>query len=374
VLAIAFTVLRYAGALDAQSRLVDFLGSEVLPELGDLAGQLQAFSEKISTGAAGPIGLFFTFVACYSLYGAVDKVFNDIWRVHVRRSLIRKVLTFYALVTLLPVLAGVYLYWTGKLLASGPAARFLGPLAIQLVALLMTNKLLPHMAVKWRAAVIGTLVTALLLEGLKWGFVTFAKKILLASYTGIYGPAALVPMLLVWMYASWLLVLLGAEIAHAIQNMKRLEAEDRRATGEEPFNGLVAAQVLATVAADYERGGRGLSVEALAQEFRLSVEVMERLCVRLKQHNLVAEVQGDRQGFILGRAAGAIRLEEIFAAFRATDLDMADGATAPALTSVAGDLEKARHDRIAEITVADLLPGEDIGPTRFSARGRGPSG
>jgi membrane protein len=360
VLAIALFVLRSTGALDAQSRLVDFLARQVLPDLGDLAGQLQSFSEKISTGAAGGVGLAFTFVACYSLYGAVEKVFNDIWRVHVRRSLVRKLLTFYALVTLLPVLAGLYLYYSGKLVTSGGAARFFGPLGFQLVALFLTNKLLPHMPIKWRAAVIGTLVTALLLEALKWGFVTFAKKILLASYTGIYGPAALVPMLLVWMYASWLLVLLGAEIAHAIQNMKRLEAEDRRATGEEPVNGFVAAQLLAAVAADYEKGGRGLTVEHLAQEFRLSVEVVERLCLRLKQRALIAEVQGDKQGLIPGRAANAIRVEEVLASFRATDLDLADGFTSPVLAALVTNLEQNRHERIADLTVADLLPGKDV--------------
>jgi DNA-binding IscR family transcriptional regulator len=101
--------------------------------------------------------------------------------------------------------------------------------------------------------------------------------------------------------------------------------------------------------------------------------MVERLCLRLKQHNLVAEVQGDRQGFILGRAAGGIRLEEVLTAFRATDLDMADGATAPALAALASDLEQARHDRIAEMTMADVLPGDDIGSGRFSARRREPS-
>jgi membrane protein len=359
ILAIAFTVLRGAGALDAESRLVDFLAREVFLD-ADLARRLQEFSEKISTGAAGSLGLLFTFVTCYSLYDGVEQIFNDIWRVHVRRALMRKFLTFYALVTLLPVLAGLYLYWSGKLAASAPVLRFLGPFAIQFVALLLTNKLLPHTTVRWRAAVVGTMVTALLLESLKWIVVTFAKAILLTSYTGVYGSVALVPMLLIWIYSSWVLILLGVEIAHAMQNLRRLEAQDHRRLGDEPVNGLVATQLLAAVAGDHERGGRGLGVDALAQEFGLSPEVVERICDRLKERGLIAEVQGDKQGFIPGRAATAIPVADVLAAFRSTDLATADGLTSKALAALITDLQADRTKRIDGLTVADLIPRDEV--------------
>ncbi|HXU80987.1 MAG TPA: YhjD/YihY/BrkB family envelope integrity protein, partial [Polyangia bacterium] len=301
-------------------------------------------------------GLAFTFVTCFSLYTGVERIFNDIWRVHVRRALMRKFLTFYALVTLLPVLAGFYLYWSGKLVQSGPAARFFGPFGIQFVGLLLTNKLLPNTNVKWRPAIAGTMVTALLLEGTKWGFLTFAKTILLTSYKGVYGPVALVPMLLVLVYVSWVLVLLGAEIGHAIQNLKRLEIQDQRRPGDEPMNGLVAIQLLAAVAGDHERGGRGLAVETLAQEFGLSPEAIERICDRLKERGLIAEVQGDKQGFIPGRAATAITVADVLVAFRSTDLEAAHGLTSTALASLIGNLQDDRKKRIEGLTLADLVP------------------
>jgi membrane protein len=364
IMAIAFTVLRSAGSMDSESRLIDFLGAYVFLD-SDISQHLHDFSEKISTGAAGGLGLLFTFVACYSLYGAVERIFNDIWRVHVRRPLMRKFLTFYALVTLLPVLAGLYLYWSGRLVVAAPAARFFGPFAIQFAALMLTNKLLPATNVRWLAAVIGGVVTSLLLEGLKWGFVTFIKKILLASYTGVYGPVALVPMLLVWIYSSWVLVLLGVEIAHAIQNLRRLEAEDNRRPGDEPINGLVGLQLLAAVAGDHERGGRGLSVESLAQAFGLSPEIIERVAERLKKRGLIAEVQGDKQGFIPGRAATAIPIADVLAAFRSTDLEVAEGLTSPTLAALISDLQDDRRKRVDGLTVADLVPRADAAaPTR----------
>jgi membrane protein len=358
IMAVALTVLRSAGSKDSESRLIEFLGTYIFLD-SDISQHLRDFSEKISTGAAGGLGLLFTFAACYSLYAAVERIVNDIWRVHVRRSLMRKFLTFYALVTLLPVLAGLYLYWSGKLVLAAPAARFFGPFGIQFAGLMLTNKLLPATNVRWSAAFVGAVVTSLLLEGLKWGFVTFAKAILLTSYTGVYGPVALVPMLLVWIYSSWVLVLLGVEIAHAMQNLRRLEAEDHRRPGDEPINGLVALQVLAAVAGDHERGGRGLTAEALAQTFGLSPDIIERVSERLKRGGLIAEVQGDKQGFIPGRAAGAIPITEVLGAFRSTDLEAAEGLTSPALAALINDLQDDRRKRVDGLTVADLVPRAD---------------
>ena len=92
------------------------------------------------------------------------------------------------------------------------------------------NKLLPNTVVRWPAALAGTLVTgAAAGVGSSGCCLNFAKKILLDSYSGVYGPVALVPMLLGWIYPSWPLILLGVEMANAIQNLRLLEAEDRRA-------------------------------------------------------------------------------------------------------------------------------------------------
>ncbi len=125
---------------------------------------------------------------------------------------------------------------------------------------------------------------------------------LLESYGGVYGPLALVPMVLLWIYISWLLILLGAEIAHAFQNLSLLEAEERRQHGKEPINGLVATQLLAAVAAHHERGGPGIGRDQLAKDFGLSTDVVGRIVERLKEHGLIAEVRGDKVGLIPARA------------------------------------------------------------------------
>src|SRR6185369_12522758 len=150
----------------------------------------------------------------------------------------------------------------------------------------LMNKLLPRTNVNWGGAMIGALFTGFALEATKYTFIRFALRIMLQSYSSVYGPLGLVPLVLVWIYVSWLLVLLGAEVAHALQNLRLLEAEDRRQRDDEPINGLLAAQLLAAVAATHEVGGAGHPKERLVTEFGLTPDNVERVVARLKQRGL----------------------------------------------------------------------------------------
>ena len=114
VTAIVFSILRGVGSLDAESRLSTFVAEHVFPQLPDITDKILEFSGKVSIGALGGGGLLFTLVTCYSLYSYVEKIFNDIWRVGERRTLIGKFLTFYAMVTLLPTLAAVFAVLVGQ--------------------------------------------------------------------------------------------------------------------------------------------------------------------------------------------------------------------------------------------------------------------
>ena len=376
VTAIVFSLLRAFGSLESESRLSTFVSEHVFPQLPDVTEKIIEFSSKVSIGALGGGGLLFTLVTCYSLYSYVEKIFNDIWRVGERRTLIGKFLTFYAMVTLLPALAGFSLYWSGKLVESGSVSRFVMPALIQLVALTFMNKLLPRANVNWGAAILGGVVTSFLLEVLKWGFVKFAVRIMMKSYSSVYGPLGLVPLVLVWIYVSWLLILLGAEIAHALQNLRLLEAEDRRRRDDEPINGLLAAQLLAAVAATHEVGGAGHPKERLVTEFGLTPDNVERVVARLKQRGLIAEVRGDMNGYVPGRPASTIGLDEVLAAFRSSDIEIAHGTTAPAFVKLVGELEEGRRRRIAGVTIAELMPAPTEPPgrrARDQAAGR-PSG
>ena len=115
VTAIVFSLLRAFGSLDAESRLSQFVSRAPLPEPARRRPtRIREFSGKVSIGALGGGGLLFTLITCYSLYSYVEKIFNDIWRVGERRTLIGKFLTFYAMVTLAADAGGVLAVLVGQ--------------------------------------------------------------------------------------------------------------------------------------------------------------------------------------------------------------------------------------------------------------------
>jgi len=356
VTAIALSLLRAVASTDAQSRFSAFIAGHVFPDFEDITTRVEEFSGKISVGALGGIGLFVTLTTCYSLFAYVERIVNDIWRVHERRGFVSKFLTFYALLTLLPALASASLYWSGRLTGATFWAQFLAPLLLEAAGLFLFNKLLPYTLVHWKVAAVGALVTSFLLEASKWTFVTFASKILLASYSGVYGSLGLVPLLLLWIYTSWLFVLLGVELAFALQNLRMLEAEDRRQRDDEPVNGLLAAQILALIAGSMEIDGKGVPRETIVAKLGVTSGAVDRIVGRLKTRGLVAEVHGDINGYIPGRAATSITLDEVLRAFRSSDLEIAEGDTSLRLRRLVADLEQQRAQRTAGLTIADLVP------------------
>jgi DNA-binding IscR family transcriptional regulator len=110
------------------------------------------------------------------------------------------------------------------------------------------------------------------------------------------------------------------------------------------------------VAATHELGGGGHTKERLVTEFGLTPDNVERVVLRLKSRGLIADVRGDINGYVPGRPAASIRLEDVLAVFRSSDVEIAHGATSPALADLVGELDDARRKRIAGITIADLMP------------------
>src|SRR5262249_38727320 len=135
----------------------------------------------------------------------------------------------------------------------------LGTLAATWGGLFVANKLLPATRVTWRAAAVGALLSALAFEAAKSLFQLYVARVAFQSYAGVYGALGLVPILLLWIYYSWLVVLLGAEVAHTVQNLHSLEGFDRR-SGEADaaghVSGPVAARIMCAVVRRWREAGK----------------------------------------------------------------------------------------------------------------------
>ena len=179
------------------------------------------------------VAISFLFVAALLLVSSIDKTFNNIWQVTKKRRAITSFSMYWMILTLGPLLVGASIAITSyivSLVSLGIDDNFgitnqlfrLLPLLSSMAAFILLYMLVPNKPVPFKYAFIGALIAAILFE--------FAKKIFaeylaaFPSYQAIYGALAIVPILFLWVYLSWLIVLGGAVITVSLQEYE-LEGE-----------------------------------------------------------------------------------------------------------------------------------------------------
>jgi membrane protein len=212
-----------------RTSLESYFVQTVMPKgiANTIIGNLTQFASKATRlSAVGAVALLFTSSAMISM---VERAFNQIWRVKRTRPLPQRLLMYWALLTLGPLLFGLSLTVTSQLfMATNDLVRavpFLGALFYTALSLALTTGAytllyvaVPNRYVDWRDAVWGGLVAAVAFEIAKRGFGIFIKQF--PNYTIIYGALAALPLFLLWMYLSWMITLVGALISAALPVVK----------------------------------------------------------------------------------------------------------------------------------------------------------
>lgn len=188
-----------------------------------ILGYLNQFSSKSARlSAVGAVALILTSVLTLA---GVESVFNQIWRVKKARPLVQRVLVYWAIITLGPLLMGVSISVTSYLsTATGGAVKslpFLGAsfytlvsVAVSTVAYTLLYSTVPNQTVDWRDALAGGLVAGVCVEIAKRLFAVYLLKF--PTYTMVYGALAVLPIFLVWIYMMWMITLMGALLTAAL--------------------------------------------------------------------------------------------------------------------------------------------------------------
>lgn len=199
----------------------DFVYGNFVPASGEVIQKyLEQFSKQ--AGRLTAFGLLFVVVTAIMMMATIELTFNDIWRVRKPRKLLRRFLTYWTILTLGPILIGVSLSLTSQLFAlqifsnrgvfhglRGVVLQVL-PMAFEMLTFFLLYTLVPNASVKLRHALVGALCAATLFELAKHGFAYYVTNV--PTYQTLYGAVAVLPIFQVWIYLSWLVILLGAVV------------------------------------------------------------------------------------------------------------------------------------------------------------------
>jgi membrane protein len=249
LLALALGILTgFPGFEDVHARIQSFVVRNLVPQAGQaVTSALTSFVENAARATGvGIIGLAFTSIM---LFSTINSTFNQIWRVERERPILWRVVVYWAIISLGPMLFGAALSLSGTIfgeISGGRGMRQLIskllPLAIEIVAFSLLYAITPNRPVRWRHAWLAGVVAAFLFELLKAGYGGYLREF--PTYQSIYGALSSIPIFLLWMYLCWAVTLFGAEVAAAMPEWQSANALKEPERDPRPGERLTLAMVL----------------------------------------------------------------------------------------------------------------------------------
>ncbi|MBI1887031.1 MAG: YihY family inner membrane protein [Nitrosomonadales bacterium] len=294
-----------------------YLLKNLMPEMAGkvITGYMQQFTESAMRLTA--VGVVLLGVTAMMLMITIGQAFNTIWRVAHPRPLLKRLVIYWAVLTLAPLLIGASLSLTSWLvgLSMGYAKHVpifgvgvlkILPVLLTTLAFAMLFRLMPNRYVPYPHAWIGAFVAALIFESMNRVFGYYVSHF--PTYKLVYGAFASVPIFLMWIYLSWLAILVGAIIAASLSHWRAPVAR-HLSSATQLLNALRVLQIMANGL----QQGRVSTLQELSRSLHLGYDVLEKILEKLASANMVRKAEG--QGWLLMRDANHIRAVELLHLF-----------------------------------------------------------
>lgn len=288
---------------------------------------------NINAGAIAGVGVLLLFYSSVGLLTNIEESINRIWGIHRGRPFLMRFFTYWGLITLAPPLVGFSVSLSAQLQNSefatavvqwlpfglGRALVWFGSALSTCLAFVLSYMIVPNTRVRFRAALLGGVVAGLLWNISKEAFLSLSANSI--KYSAVYGALGVLPLLMLWMYLSWIIVLFGATYAFANQSVytEGLEMSSLRMT--QRFRETLAARLMLTIAERFHAGEPPLTAEQLAERVGTLTSVVQRILDILVANGVAAETRadGDERGFLPGRGLQELTLERVMHALRVKD-------------------------------------------------------
>ncbi len=279
------------------------------------------FFTRAGQGTITIISIVIVVWVALSLLSTIERAFNNIWHVAKGRTFLHRIINYWALLTLGPLLVGVGIYIVTRYAAAGEIQKtilsHIGPAflsyIVATVAFFLLYFVLPNTRVQARAAIWGALVAALAWSIAKWGFGQYVTEFI--PYSKLYGIMGLIPLCVFWIFITWFIVLFGLQLTFTTQHLKTLDAAEIAAAKktEQYFiaNDLTAINIVREIAAGFEANQAPVSQQVICSKLNIPAEFGDKILDHLVNSGLIVRVSDPRVGFMPAKDPENIRLSDI---------------------------------------------------------------
>jgi len=327
MVAVAFSVLKAFG----YHRELEPVLFEFLRPLGDqgyeLTQNIMRFVENVQGTILGTVGFAFLLYTAVSMIQKMEESLNFVWHVERSRSLARRVSEYLVVMLIGPAIAVFAMVLLARIEASDMLARISGlatgdtgtfgnahftPYLMVVALFAFVYVYMPNTRVRIGPASVGALFA-----GVLWAAVgaLFARIVVYSAKTAaIYAGFAVVLLFLVWLYVSWLILLLGAQLSFYVQHPEHLRSGHAEVPLTSALRERVALAVMYLVGERFLSGGARWTIAGLADRLQVPGTVLDSIVSSLQAHGLVLDVEDDTVA--PARDLAAITLDSVLDAVR----------------------------------------------------------
>jgi membrane protein len=358
-----------SGAKTNQAQLPAFAqADEAIKTRRAISRYIHEFIQNTRSGALGVTGSILLIFAAISMLSRIEDTFNDIWGVARGRTWFMRIVLYWGVISLAPVLlivalglaTGPHLEGTKKLLTDMPFVghftfQFL-PVVVLCLTFAVFYALMPNTKVHWQAALAGGLAGGILFHLNNVVSVLYVSRVV--SNSKIYGSLGLVPVFMIGLYFSWLILLFGAQVAYAYQNRASYFEEKQIENINQRGREFVALRLMTCIGQRFARGEPPPSAVDIAAALAVPTRLVQQLMQTMSAARLVTEAAGAEPAYLPARPLETITCHDILLALRASQGQELATRDEPTRSEVYGEfhrIEEAERHAAASVTMLALV-------------------
>ncbi len=368
LLALAVSMVELFGVTE---NLTGFFVGFIAAGAPEAAERIPELVTQLNFGALGTVGAVALLSTTVLMIGSIERSLNAIWGIHSQRPWVRRIPDYLAVLLVAPLLLGVSIslgtslrsQWLVQRLLDYPLFTQLWDLGLRqaptlfvIVGFTFLYWFLPNTSVRLASAGLGAVFAGLLFTLAQQAYV--GLNVGAARYNALFAGFAWFPLFMVWLYFSWAITLLGAEVAYAHQTLRLYRREVREAGAGAAARESIGLAIALEVARAFRDGSTPWSDDALSERLDVPVRTVRALLARLGEAGLLAELGGEgRSGtWQLARPADRIRVADVIEALRGPRLTpAAEPEIAKVVTEVFARIDRETAGQAGAQTLRELV-------------------